>query len=255
MESVWWVVKQLFDKGLVYQGQKIVPVSTALGTGLSNFEANLNYKEVQDPAITVLLKLCNEDAHLAIWTTTPWTVPSNLAVCVNPKLSYARVRDTERDVTFYLAEGRVAAYAERHALEVLEVVPGSALAGRRYEPAFTYFEDQRAAGAFTVITGEYVTADDGTGLVHQAPAFGEDDYNAFRAAGLDAFAMPVGLDGRFDAQVPDFAGQHVKDADREITRHLKESGALYEQDVIVHSYHFFQGPRTASQLNKPLLVH
>ena len=238
MESVWWVVKQLFDKGLVYQGQKIVPVSTALGTGLSNFEANLNYKEVQDPAITVLLKLCDEDAHLAIWTTTPWTVPSNLAVCVNPELSYAKVRDTERNVTFYLAEGRVAAYSERHALEVLEVVPGSALAGRRYEPAFTYFEDQRAAGAFTVITGDYVTADDGTGLVHQAPAFGEDDYNAFRAAGLDAFAMPVGLDGCFDAQVPDFAGQHVKDADREIIRHLKESGALYEQDVIVHSYPF-----------------
>jgi isoleucyl-tRNA synthetase len=238
MESVWWVVKQLFDKGLVYQGQKIVPVSTALGTGLSNFEANLNYKEVQDPAITVLLKLCDEDAHLAIWTTTPWTVPSNLAVCVNPELSYAKVRDRERNVTFYLAEGRVAAYGERHALEVLEVVPGSALAGRRYEPAFAYFEDQRAAGAFTVITGDYVTADDGTGLVHQAPAFGEDDYNAFRAAGLDAFAMPVGLDGRFDAQVPDFAGQHVKDADREIIRHLKEAGALYEQDVIVHSYPF-----------------
>lgn len=238
MESVWWVVKQLFDKGLVYQGQKIVPVSTALGTGLSNFEANLNYKEVQDPAITVLLKLCDEDAHLAIWTTTPWTVPSNLAVCVNPELSYAKVRDSERNVTFYLAEGRVAAYGERHALEVLEVVPGSALAGRCYEPAFTYFEEQRAAGAFTVITGDYVTADDGTGLVHQAPAFGEDDYNAFRAAGLEAFAMPVGLDGRFDAQVPDFAGQHVKDADREIIRHLKESGALYEQDVIVHSYPF-----------------
>jgi len=238
MESVWWVVRQLFDKGLVYQGQKIVPVSTALGTGLSNFEANLNYKEVQDPAITVLLKLCDEDAHLAIWTTTPWTVPSNLAVCVNPELSYAKVRDTERNVTFYLAEGRVAAYGERHALEVLEVVPGSALAGRRYEPAFTYFEEQRAAGAFTVITGDYVTADDGTGLVHQAPAFGEDDYNAFRAAGLEAFAMPVGLDGRFDAQVPDFAGQHVKDADREIIRHLKEAGALYEQDVIVHSYPF-----------------
>ncbi|MFZ8891340.1 MAG: class I tRNA ligase family protein, partial [Pseudomonadales bacterium] len=153
-------------------------------------------------------------------------------------LSYVKVRDSERNVTFYLAEGRVAAYGERHALEVLEVVPGSALAGRRYEPAFPYFEDQRAAGAFTVITGDYVTADDGTGLVHQAPAFGEDDYNAFRAAGLDAFAMPVGLDGRFDAQVPDFAGQHVKDADREIIRHLKESGALYEQDVIVHSYPF-----------------
>ena len=238
MESVWWVVKQLFDKGLVYQGQKIVPVSTALGTGLSNFEANLNYKEVQDPAITVLLKLCDEDAHLAIWTTTPWTVPSNLAVCVNPELSYAKVRDAERNVTFYLAEARVAAYAERHDLEVLEVVPGAALAGRRYTPAFAYFEDQRDVGAFTVITGDYVTADDGTGLVHQAPAFGEDDYNAFRAAGLGAFAMPVGLDGRFDAQVSDFAGQHVKDADREIIRHLKETGALYEQDVIVHSYPF-----------------
>ena len=107
-----------------------------------------------------------------------------------------------------------------------------------YTPAFAYFEDQRDVGAFTVITGDYVTADDGTGLVHQAPAFGEDDYNAFRAAGLGAFAMPVGLDGRFDAQVSDFAGQHVKDADREIIRHLKETGALYEQDVIVHSYPF-----------------
>ena len=238
MESVWWVVKQLFDKGLIYQGQKIVPVSTALGTGLSNFEANLNYKEVQDPAVTVLLKLCDEEAHLAIWTTTPWTLPSNLAVCVNPELTYAKVRDHERGLTFYLAEGRVAAYGARHSLEVLETVSGAALAGRRYEPAFSYFEDQRAGGAFTVITGDYVTADDGTGLVHQAPAFGEDDYNAFRAAGLDAFAMPVGLDGRFDEQVPDFAGLHVKDADKEIIRTLKDRGLLYEQDVIVHSYPF-----------------
>ena len=238
MESVWWVVKQLFDKGLVYQGQKIVPVSTALGTGLSNFEANLNYKEVQDPAITVLLKLADEDAHLAIWTTTPWTLPSNLAVCVGPELEYLRVHDRERDLVLYLAADRLEHYGKRHDLEVLERVPGSALAGRRYEPLFPYFAEQAEQGAFVVITGDYVTADDGTGLVHQAPAFGEDDYEAFRAAEISAFAMPVTLQGLFTDEVPDFAGQHVKDADRNIIRALKDAGSLYEQDVIVHSYPF-----------------
>ena len=238
MESVWWVVKQLWEKDLVYQGQKIVPVSTALGTGLSNFEANLNYQEVQDPAITVLLRLEDEDAHLAIWTTTPWTLPSNLAVCVGPDLEYARVRDTERDVVLYLAADRVEHYGKRHALEVLGTVKGSELEGRRYHPLFPYFADQVEQGAFVVITGDYVTADDGTGLVHQAPAFGEDDYEAFRAAGIDAFAMPVTLEGRFTDEVPHFAGQHVKDADRDIIRYLKDDGSLYEQDVIVHSYPF-----------------
>ena len=236
MESVWWVVKQLWEQDLIYQGQKIVPVSTALGTGLSNFEANLNYQEVQDPAITVLLQLEDEDAYLAVWTTTPWTLPSNLAVCVGPDLNYVKVRDTERELTFYLAADRVEHYQKRHSLEVLDTVSGSALEGRRYQPLFPYFADQVDQGAFVVITGDYVTADDGTGLVHQAPAFGEDDFEAFRTAGIDAFAMPVTLEGIFTDEVTHFAGQHVKDADRDIIRHLKDDHSLYEQDVIVHNY-------------------
>ncbi|MEE4300264.1 MAG: isoleucine--tRNA ligase [Pseudomonadales bacterium] len=238
MESVWWVVKQLWEKGLVYRGQKIVPVSTALGTGLSNFEANLNYQEVQDPAITVLLRLEDEDAHLAIWTTTPWTLPSNLAVCVGPDLEYLKVRDAQRDLVLYLAADRLEHYGKRHDLEVLGSLKGVELEGRRYRPLFPYFADQAEQGAFVVITGDYVTAEDGTGLVHQAPAFGEDDYEAFRKAGIDAFAMPVTLEGLFTEEVPDFAGQHVKEADRDIIRHLKDDGSLYEQDVIVHSYPF-----------------
>ncbi|HSG89746.1 MAG TPA: isoleucine--tRNA ligase [Pseudomonadales bacterium] len=238
MESVWWVVKQLWEQDLIYQGQKIVPVSTALGTGLSNFEANLNYKDVQDPAITVLLELEEEDAYLAIWTTTPWTLPSNLAVCVGPDIDYVKARDTQRGIHLYLAADRFEHYAKRHQLEIVERIKGSDLEGRRYRPLFPYFADQVEKGAFVVITGDYVTADDGTGLVHQAPAFGEDDYNAFRTAGIDAFAMPVTLEGRFTDEVPDFAGQHVKEADKDIIRHLKDAGTLFEQDVIDHSYPF-----------------
>ena len=124
MESVWWVVKQLWDKGLIYQGVKVMPISTELGTVLSNFEATSNYQDVQDPAITVLLKLRDEDAYLAIWTTTPWTLPSNLAVCVGPDIAYAKVRDRTRDVVLYIAEARLDEYRKAHDLEVHRDVPG-----------------------------------------------------------------------------------------------------------------------------------
>jgi isoleucyl-tRNA synthetase len=129
-------------------------------------------------------------------------------------------------------------YGKRHALEVLDTVKGTALEGRRYHPLLPYFADQADQGAFVVITGDYVTDDDGTGLVHRAPAFGEEDFEAFRAAAIDAFAMPVTLEGNFTDDVTDFAGQHVKEADRDIIRHLRDNGSLYEQDVIVHSYPF-----------------
>ncbi len=236
MESVWWVVKQLWERDLVYQGMKVVPVSTALGTVLSNFEAGQNYQEVQDPAVTVLLELEDGSGHLAVWTTTPWTLPSNLAVCVHPELDYVRVRDAERKLEFWLAEGRLEFYAERHELDVTHRAKGSELAGLRYRPPFPYFAAEAARGAFRVLTDEYVTADEGTGLVHQAPAFGEDDMRICRAHDIEAMVCPVTLEGRFTAAVTDFAGQYVKDADREITRALKTSGALYQQDVIVHSY-------------------
>ena len=236
MESVWWVFKQLWDKGLIYQGVKVVPVSTALGTPLANFEATSNYQDVQDPAITVLLKLLDEDAYLAIWTTTPWTLPSNLAVCVGDDIDYSLVRDPESGKAIYLATERLAHYQGDNEFSVLATVSGRELVGRRYTPVFDYFAEKSEEGAFVVISGEYVTTDSGTGLVHQAPAFGEDDYKAFQASGLEAFACPVTLQGEFTDEVPDFAGRHVKDADKDIIAVLKASDALYRQEVIQHSY-------------------
>ncbi len=236
MESVWWVFKQLWDKGLIYQGVKVVPVSTALGTPLANFEATSNYQDVQDPAITVLLKLLDEDAYLAIWTTTPWTLPSNLAVCVGDDIDYSLVRDPDSGKAIYLATERLAHYQGDNEFSVLATVSGRELVGRRYTPVFDYFAEKSEEGAFVVISGEYVTTDSGTGLVHQAPAFGEDDYKAFQASGLEAFACPVTLQGEFTDEVPDFAGRHVKDADKDIIAVLKASDALYRQEVIQHSY-------------------
>ncbi|MEC7663069.1 MAG: isoleucine--tRNA ligase [Pseudomonadota bacterium] len=236
MESVWWVFKQLWDKGLIYQGVKVVPVSTALGTPLANFEATSNYQDVQDPAITVLLKLVEEDTHLAIWTTTPWTVPSNLAVCVGDDIEYSLVVDEESGKQIYLATERLDQYQGDTEFRVVKTLLGKDLVGRRYEPVFDYFAEKADEGAFVVISGDYVTTDSGTGLVHQAPAFGEEDYKAFQAAGLEAFACPVSLHGEFTDEVPDFAGRHVKEADKDIISALKAKGALYRQDVIQHSY-------------------
>ncbi len=237
MESVWWVVKQLWDKGLVYQGRKVMPVSTALETVLANFEAGQNYMDVQDPAITVLFELEDEDACLAAWTTTPWTLPANLAICVNEGEEYVKVRDAEAARSFYLAADRLDAYRKRHpGLTVESSLKGSALLGRRYRPLFDYFAGEAQRGAFVVVADDYVTTDEGTGLVHQAPAFGEDDYRILQAAGIEAFVCPVTLGGIFTDEVRDFAGQFVKDADRDIIRHLRERGALYDRDTIVHSY-------------------
>ena len=237
MESVWWVVKRLWEKGLVYRGFKVMPVSTALQTVLANFEAGQNYIDVQDPAITVLFRLLDEDAHLAAWTTTPWTLPSNLAVCVRADMDYVKVRDEEAGIALYLAAARLPRYREKHPrLRVVGHLKGSELVGRRYRPLFDYFADEAERGAFVVVADDYVTADEGTGLVHQAPAFGEDDLRVLRGAGIDAFVCPVTMSGVFTEEVADFAGRFVKEADGDITRHLHRAGALFDRDVIVHSY-------------------
>ena len=233
MESLWWVVKALWDRGLIYQGHKIMPVSTALETPLSNFEASANYMEVQDPAVTVLLKLGDEDAYLSVWTTTPWTLPSNLAVCVNAGLGYVKAWDAASGKHIYFAESRLAAYGD---LEVKARLRGSDLAGRPYEPPFPYFAEERERGAFKVVADDYVTADEGTGLVHQAPAFGEDDARVLREAGIEAFVCPVSMQGRFTEAVSDFAGLYVKDADRAIIRHLKDADVLYRHETVRHAY-------------------
>ena len=235
MESVWWVVKQLWDKDFIYQGVKVMPISTALATPLSNFEATSNYMDVQDPAITVLFQLADEDASLAVWTTTPWTLPSNLAVCVGADIEYSRVHDASRDLRFYVATERLSAYP---GLVVEQTCFGRDLVGRRYLPVFPWFAEERERGAFVVVADAYVTTDSGTGLVHQAPAFGEDDNRVLRLAGIEAFVCPVTLEGKFTAEVPDFFGLHVKAADPEIIRALKASGTLYRHDTITHSYPF-----------------
>ena len=233
MESVWWVFKQLWDKGLIYEGVKVMPVSTALGTPLSNFEATSNYMDVQDPAITVLFKLTDEDAYLTAWTTTPWTLPSNLAICVGDDIEYVLVTDPDAGRDLYIAADRVSAYG---AYEEKARLPGRELVGRKYEPLFPYFADQVEQGAFVVVADDYVSTESGTGMVHQAPAFGEDDYRILRDHGIEAFACPVTVHGEFTEEVDDFAGQHVKNADKDIIRYLKDRGALFRQETIQHSY-------------------
>ncbi|OIQ19866.1 MAG: isoleucine--tRNA ligase [Bacteriovorax sp. MedPE-SWde] len=239
MESCWWVFKSLWEKGYVYQGTKVVPYSTALGTVLSNFEAGQNYKDVQDPAVTVLFKVKGADEYIAAWTTTPWTLPSNLALCVGDDIDYVRVKDNEQGKVIIMAEARVEAYSKKRDLEVIgESFKGSELKNVSYEPLFPYFAELEAEGAFQVLTDDYVTTDNGTGIVHQAPAFGEDDNRVMKAHGIKAEVCPLNDAGQFTKDVSDYAGQYVKDADKNILKDLKDNGALYEHGNIVHSYPF-----------------
>jgi len=238
MESVWWVIKQLWEKDLVYQGVKVVPFSTALGTVLSNFEAGSNYQDVQDPAVTVLFKLKDEDAYMAAWTTTPWTLPSNLGLCVNANIDYIKVRDLDSEQLIYLAEARLEALSKHKNLEVLERYKGQQLVGLNYEPLFPYFSELAAEGAFTVFADDYVSTESGTGIVHQAPAFGEDDFRVMKSHSVETIVCPIDFEGRFTDEVSDYRGEYVKDADKNIIRHLKETGQLYVQEVIDHSYPF-----------------
>ncbi len=238
MESVWWVMKQLWEKDLIYRGVKVVPFSTALGTVLSNFEAGSNYQDVQDPAVTVLFKLKDEDAYLSAWTTTPWTLPSNLALCVNANITYVKVHDAELGKDIYLAQERLDAIGKHKSLEVISEHAGSELVGKKYEPLMPYFTELEAEGAFVVVADNYVTTEAGTGVVHQAPAFGEDDFRVLKANGINALVCPVDLEGKFTEEVTDFAGIYVKDADKDIIRKLKDEGKLYIQEVYQHSYPF-----------------
>ena len=237
MESVWWVFKQLWDKGRIYEGSRVVPYSWRLSTPLSNFEASSNYKDVQDPAITVAFTLEEEpDTYLLAWTTTPWTLLSNMALCVGADLDYVKIDVDGRKLI--LAEGRLSAYFKApEDYEVVARMKGRDLVGRRYVPLFEYYRALRERGAFRVVSDDYVSLEDGTGIVHQSPAHGEDDHRIGKREGLP-IADPVDAEGRFEEPVSDFKGVYVKDADKEIIRRLKESGRLIRQDTIVHSYPF-----------------
>ncbi|XP_054693934.1 isoleucine--tRNA ligase, cytoplasmic isoform X2 [Grus americana] len=244
MESVWWVFKQLYDKGLVYRGVKVMPFSTACNTPLSNFESHQNYKDVQDPSVIVSFPL-DEDASVSLvaWTTTPWTLPSNLALCVNPELQYIKLRDNATGKIYILMESRlIALYKSDSEYEVLDRFPGIALKGKKYKPLFEYFIQCKDKGAFTVVVDSYVKEEEGTGVVHQAPYFGADDYRVcmdFNIIQKDSVPVcPVDASGCFTAEVTDFAGQYVKDADKNIIKLLKEKGRLVHSSSFKHSYPF-----------------
>ncbi|XP_021721725.1 isoleucine--tRNA ligase, cytoplasmic-like [Chenopodium quinoa] len=277
MESIWWVFSQLHQKGLVYRGFKVMPYSTGLKTPLSNFEANSNYKEVPDPEILVTFPIVDDphNASLVAWTTTPWTLPSNLALCVNANFVYVKVRSKSTGATYVVAESRLSqlpkdkvkteklpngsggeakntksktkgstsekSASEDSSYELLEKVPGASLVGLKYIPLFDYFKEFSDV-AFKVVADNYVTDDSGTGVVHCAPAFGEDDYrvcleNKIIELGPDLI-VAVDEDGRFIERVSEFKGLYVKDADKEIINAVKQKGRLLKQGSFTHSYPF-----------------
>ncbi|EPY29084.1 isoleucyl-tRNA synthetase [Strigomonas culicis] len=257
METVWWVFSQLYAKNYVYRGFKVMPYSTGCTTPLSNFEANLNYKDVTDPSLTIAFQSRDDaNVYFLAWTTTPWTLPSNLGLCVNKDVDYVKVLDAKTQRHYYLAECRLsevyppkkkdkkkdgAAPAEEPYI-IEEHLKGGDLVGRKYVPLFPYFAEECKETAFRILSDNYVSTETGTGIVHQAPAFGVDDYRVCLEHGIikkgGTLICPVEENGFFTADVTDFAGRYVKDADADIIKMLEANGNLVHKGSIVHSYPF-----------------
>lgn len=230
MESVWWVFGQLWEKNLVYADFRVMPYSWRLSTPLSNFEANLDYRSIQDPAITIKLKLSSEDAYLLVWTTTPWTLPSNLAVAVGRDIDYVRARQPDNSQVYIVAENRLEAVLGKNA-EIISRFKGEELLGLSYTPPFDDFENI-SEKLFYVLHSNHVSTEEGTGLVHMAPAFGQEDFDACKKAGIPLLGHDsVDAEGRFVR-----LGLNIKEADPILIRELKEKGFLFKQDTIQHNY-------------------
>ncbi len=242
METIWWVFKQLWDQGRIYRAHRIVPYSWALCTPLSNNEASANYKDVQDPTVTIRMKVTNRtfpgaenlNTYIIIWTTTPWTLPANLAACVGPDIDYCVVKDGDTNDAYIMAKARIPAYYRKESeYTIVYECKGSELVGTQYEPIFPYYKDN--PNSFRVLSDGYVTTTDGTGIVHIAPAYGEDDYRVCRTAGIP-LVDPLDESAKFTSIVPEFAGVNCKEADKAIIKYLKQIGKLVAQSTIVHSY-------------------
>jgi isoleucyl-tRNA synthetase len=239
VESVWWALKTLFEKGLLYQDYKVVWWWPQGGTALSSGEVGQGYKEVDDPSVFVRFAVAGQErTSFLAWTTTPWTLPSNVALAVKPDFDYATVEVTEGDGAgerFVVA----AALVERlfgATAKVLETRKGRDLVGTRYEPPFR-FEEPTGGRGWEVIPAEFVTLDTGSGIVHTAPAFGEDDFRACRESGM-GFLQLVKPDGTFTDSVVEWKGRFCKDADRDILRNLRQRGLLFKEEVYRHDYPF-----------------
>jgi isoleucyl-tRNA synthetase len=233
MESVMWALKQLWAKELLYEGYRVLPYCWECETPLSNFETRMDdaYRERQDPAITVLFEL-ETGEQILVWTTTPWTLPSNLALAVGSDIDYAVYE--EEGTRYLIGEATTGKYEHQLANAVrVGTIKGRELVGRAYKPLFPFFAD--TPNAFRVLEGDFVTTEDGTGTVHVAPGFGEDDQRVCEANGI-AVIVPVDGQGRFTDEVPPYAGQQVFDANAAIIKDLKASGTLVKHETYDHSY-------------------
>ncbi|KAG7192137.1 isoleucine--tRNA ligase [Scheffersomyces spartinae] len=246
MESVWWVFKEIYKKNNVYRGVRVMPYSTGCTTPLSNFEAQQNYKDVNDPAVTIGFPLVeDENTWLVAWTTTPWTLPSNIGVAVHPELEYVKIFDEEKQRHYILMESLLSTLYKKPAKAKFKVVDrflGKTLEGKKYVPLFPYFYEKFKERAFKVTCADYVTSDSGTGIVHLAPAFGEIDFTAAMDNGIISADVlppnPVDDRGCFTKEVSDFEGIYVKEADKLIIKKLTEEGRLLVSSQIMHSYPF-----------------
>jgi len=240
-ESVWWVFKELYKKGLVYEGFKAMHLCPHCGTTLSNFEVGQGYKDITDISVIGKFESIDEPhTYFLAWTTTPWTLPGNVALAVNPDIDYVKIKVGEEKLI--LAESRLSVVKEKY--EIIEKVPGKMLVGMSYKPLFDYYADKKIKNienGYKVYDASFVTTEDGTGIVHIAPAFGEDDMNLGKEKKLP-FIQHVGTDGRFKEEVKDFAGQKVKPienpqlADIEVIKFLAGKNSLYAKEKFTHSY-------------------
>lgn len=243
-ESVWWAFKTLYDKGLVYQGFKSMLLCPRCETTLSNFEVNQGYKDITDISVTVKLELLDKPkTYLLAWTTTPWTLPGNVALAVNPDMEYVEVSGLQEGNTYILLKSRVEAVFGKD-FKILKSVDPKEIIGKKYKPLFDYYNNdslEKRENAWKVYPGSFVTSEDGTGIVHIAPAFGDDDMNLGKENDLP-FVQHVNRDGTFKSEVTDFAGQKVKPiedhqkTDVEIIKYLAKQGTLFSKEKIVHSY-------------------
>jgi len=231
IESVWWALKTLFDKGLIYKDYKIVPQDPKSETVLSAAELALGYRETKDPSIYVLFKLKDKDEYFLVWTTTPWTLISNVALAVGPDVTYVKVKNKEKEII--LAKDLLSILDDEY--EVVEEIKGIELEGIEYEQLLPYVKVNKKA--FFVCLADFVSTEDGSGIVHIAPAFGADDYDLSKKYNLPML-QPVDRGGKFTDEVTDFAGQFVKDADKDIIIKLKSEDKIYKKETIVHTYPF-----------------
>ncbi|MCL2069598.1 MAG: isoleucine--tRNA ligase [Treponema sp.] len=251
MESIWWVVKSLWEKGLLYEGHYVLPNCPRCATVLSNHELNLGgYRDVHDPSITVRFQVTGKsekgavssvppDTFFLAWTTTPWTLPSNLGLAVGPDIDYVLIEESQTSNSpshYILAEARLSSYFKSEdEYKIVWRKKGAELAGIEYEPLFPYFAQERENNAFRTVLGDFVSTEDGTGIVHIAPGFGEDDARVLKGTGVPT-VCPVDTECKFTSDVPDFQGLFVKDADKGIIERLKAEGKLIKRDQLLHAY-------------------